>query len=134
MARNRIDAASRNVPQVFRLLPMFSIRNDSTTGKCMRQRTDFSHGSARRRLAGETCRSIAWRAEVTAQQMNSVNHRIDRSATSVLIHAHAPQRRDLQVRVPKHVTQHPNLCGRNAGQFFDMFGCVGFQHRLVIVE
>ena len=71
---------------------------------------------------------------MTTQQMNAVDHGINRGASSVLIHAHAPQRRDLQFGISEYIAQHPDLISRNAGQFFHVFWRVWFKKCLVVVK
>ncbi len=71
---------------------------------------------------------------MTAEQVNSVDHRIDGGTSRVLVHAHAPQRRNLQIGITEDVTQHPNLIGRDSRKLFNSFRSVRFEQFLVFVK
>ena len=68
-------------------------------GQAVREGADLARGAAGRRLAGERERAVAGLGDFSGQQMDVVDEIVAPDAAGVLVEAHGPEARDLDLGV-----------------------------------
>ncbi len=65
--------------------------HDATSWERVAKCANLTGGAAGRWLTSQAGRSVAWLAEVTREEVDTVNQSVDCGASGVLVHAHAPE-------------------------------------------
>ena len=71
---------------------------------------------------------------MAAEQMHAMDQAVDRRAERVLVHSHAPERRDAQIAVTEQLGQQSDFVGGYSRQLLDVLGCVGLERLAILVE
>ena len=104
-----IQSAFRQTPDLFSLGAVRGIRDQHVRRQTVRERTDFTAGTAGRGLTGEREHAAARLRLLAHQKVNGVELLIDPRAALVLVRAHATRRQHAVRLVAVNVSEHLQL-------------------------